>query len=270
MFAPGLALVNLDTGGLLDTTYWNPNMSDSAVMGDTSYKICFTDGWHIFHARSNFYYKHWTVGPTDRTVTAWSAHVGDSTGSRGVLLPQFGAGINFVYSHKWLCKMPQRRELITFGYTSNTEGAGTVIGSRVQYGQAVDAGNFTDWGTFSQALAIASSDGSHTAFITGANYLDTSPERELFAAGAAYDHVNQRIWITGNLAGGRTYELSNLGANVLTSRDVGATGLLSDQLNGTYSRLMTSTRGGTTILIRSTHSQGQTASNAIEVMKVRG
>jgi hypothetical protein len=252
MFAESVHVYDLDTQKS-ETAYHD---STQPTPVDLSYKITFMDGWKLFHPRASWYYRYWDLSPDTRSNTEWSAHVGGGATSRGKFVSSFSAGVNFVYNHKSLAKIPQRREVVNF---SNTHKI------RVRYGDAVDAGVPNDWANFTDKITLTSTDGSHLDFDQAGIYSDASGGNAMYAAGFAYDALCECLWFVTNNIGGKTYKITGLDGNTWrTERIMGAENL-TRSINGTFGRLQVSNRGDVSTLVRVTSVPGY-----VEVMRVQG
>ena len=252
MFHYGKEVLDLDTG-TYDTSHVrhdNPSVANGEV--DMSYKIVFMDGWNAYHARASFQFRQWDFSPSSRSTIIWSTYLGGGATSRGAFIRTIGGDL-FEYGPKALAKMEQRREIANFS------GSGV---KRLRYGQAIDAGNTTDWTSYSDSITLTSSDGSHTTLTTGSNYVDASGS--LFACGAAYDATGDCIWIVSNFVGGPTYKVSGISTgNTWTTEIVSGASNLASVANGTYERCRLFTQGPSRMLMRAT-----TVTNYTQIMRV--
>jgi hypothetical protein len=251
MFAGSVHVYDLDTQ-TSDVPYY-----DSAIPNpvDLSYKISFVDGWKLFHARARYSYRHWDLSPHIRSNTEWSAYVGNGATSRGAFVKTINSGAEFIYSHKAMVKMWQRREVAVLSSSARI---------RVRYGQAVDAGIPDNWAAYSDTITLTSLDGSHLDFNEVDVFRDDNFAHTMYAAGFAYDPVDDCLWVTTNHVGGASYKITGLNGNTWTTQRVVGAANLTRALNGTYGRMQVTTRGGATCLIRVPSVPGYT-----EIMRVK-
>ena len=159
MFSSSVHVYDLDTA-TSDVPFYDATVNGNI---DLSYKISFMDGWQLFHARASFYYRQWDLRPVTRTATQWSNAYGNGSLSRGAMVGSFSSGANFVYNHKSMAKLWQRREVVVLSASSKI---------RVRYGDAVDARNVADWAAYTDQITLTSTDGSHADFDVAAAYRD--------------------------------------------------------------------------------------------------
>ena len=229
MFHYAVGVVDLDRKAY-DTVHF-----DHTATHDLSYKICEMDGWNLIYPRNSFYYRRWDLRPTARSASKWSAD------SRGVPLGQFDAGANVAYGQKLMVRMPQRREFVMLSPAAHT---------RCRYGQAFDSGVRDNWRNFHDTITLNSADGSHLDFADPSLWQDFKFGGPLFAAGGAYDHWANCIWVQTNPQGGALYKIVGLDSAVWTTSKVAGPAALSTSRNGTYHRCQVITKGAATCLLR--------------------
>lgn len=234
--------------GTADTALWSHGESIWAANGyytfDNPWCTALMDGWSLVGIHDAGIMARFDMSPGARTSTVYNSDC------RGQYKGSMYLGPLIEYGNRMLCKAPQLRQAFTIGHDPRPGHQTEMLLHRIRIGDAVDAGNTSNWNAFCDPFTITSSDGSHTDLLTAANYIDASIDTSLFAAGFTYDHVNRCCWVVENLTGGKTYKLTGIFGSTWTSEYVTGAANLTATQNGTFERVQAFTVGGATCLLR--------------------
>jgi hypothetical protein len=244
LFYPGNArsVINLDTGATTKL-WWKRSAPDQ------SYVTSILDGTTIIQPRADFSWQRWSMTGTE--TTDWAATSYDpapGTPSFGSQQTTCTSGTQFVYNSRTFCDMQERRECVSFAFTT----------TRVRYGAAMDAGA-SDWTAYTDTITLV---GAGAADFVSGNFADGGTNM-LNGAGARYDAAAGCIWVMGNRAGDQLYKVTGISTNTWTVTKIAGTGALTACGQGTFGKFAIFDRGGAKMALRVS-----STSNAIEAMRI--